>query len=72
MNYITIRTPFINLDQLLKLAGIADSGGQAKMLILENMVKLNNATVIERRKKVYVDDIVEIEGLGKWQVIKSE
>jgi len=52
MKKIEIDTEFIKLGQLLKLAGIADSGAHAKMLILNNEVMLNNVVENQRGKKV--------------------
>lgn len=68
MEKISINTPQINLDQLLKWAGIVESGGQVKLMIDEGLIKLNNVLVTERRKKVHPGDVVIIEGLGTWQV----
>ena len=35
---ITIKTPFIKLEQLLKLAGLTDTGGFAKQIIQDGAV----------------------------------
>lgn len=58
MNKIKITTLYIKLDSLLKLAGIVSTGGEAKNLILDGCVKLNNNVVTERGKKIYRSDIV--------------
>lgn len=68
MEKIAISTPFINLDQLLKWAGIVDTGGQVKPMLEDSMIKLNGKQATERRKKVYPGDIVEIDGVGIWKV----
>lgn len=68
MEKISINTPQINLDQLLKWAGVVESGGQVKLMIDEGLIQLNNVLVTERRKKVHPGDVVIIEGLGTWQV----
>ena len=59
---IKINTPFIRLDSFLKLAGIVGTGGQAKMLINDGLVKLNGEVCLMRGKKLYVGDKVELEG----------
>ena len=59
---ITIRDEYIDLDQLLKLAGIAQTGGHAKFIIQEGEVKLNGETETRRRKKIRPGDQVEVEG----------
>jgi ribosome-associated protein len=49
------------LDSLLKLADITESGGMAKMIILDGLVKVNGCTVTQRGKKISPGDIVEID-----------
>lgn len=61
MKKIKISTEFIKLGQLLKLAGIADSGAFAKILIINGDVKLNGVVEKQRGKKIYKGDIIEIE-----------
>lgn len=60
MNEITIKTDFIKLNQLLKLATILSNGSDFKIWILENEVKLNDTVVTERGKKIYKGDVVSI------------
>ncbi len=62
MNQITIRDEFIKLGQALKLAGIAQSGVDAKYMIEEGNVKVNGETETRRGKKLYDGDAVEAEG----------
>ncbi len=62
MNQITIRDEFIKLGQALKLAGIAQSGVDAKYMIEEGNVKVNGETETRRGKKLYDGDTVEAEG----------
>jgi ribosome-associated protein len=72
MEEVAIDTENINLDQFLKWAGIIESGGQAKLLLDDEIIKLNGNIVKERRKKLKPGDIVEIEGMGKWKVIETQ
>ncbi|HHT37083.1 MAG: S4 domain-containing protein YaaA [Candidatus Wallacebacter cryptica] len=60
MEKIEIKTESINLDQLLKWANIAASGGEAKQLIQSGEVLLNGAVETRRGKKVYRNDIVTV------------
>lgn len=55
---IKIKDEYITLSQLLKLAGLVDSGAQAKMYILDGLVKYNNEVCTMRNKKVYIKDTV--------------
>lgn len=55
-----IQTEFIRLDALLKLAGIADTGGQAKWMIQDGTVAVNGEICTQRGKKIRPADIVTI------------
>ncbi len=58
---ITIKEDFIKLDSLLKYAGIAATGGHAKMLILDEEIKVNGEICTQRGKKIRKDDKVQID-----------
>ena len=62
MTEITIESEYIKLDQFLKLAEIASTGGHAKFLIQEGLVTVNDEIELRRGKKIKSGDIVEIEG----------
>jgi ribosome-associated protein len=53
---------YIKLDQFLKLAQIAMTGGQAKNMILEGLVKVNGEVEIRRGRKLRHGDRVEVDG----------
>ncbi len=55
-----IQTEFIRLDALLKLAGIADTGGQAKWMIQDGTVAVNGEICTQRGKKIRPADTVTI------------
>lgn len=59
---VKINTEYIKLEQLLKWAGIVDTGADAKTLIKEGKVKYNGATETQRGKKVRAGDTVELGG----------
>jgi len=67
---VFIETEFIRIDQLLKFANIVGSGGEAKIIIKEGLVKVNGEIVLQRGKKIKHEDIVEIEDM-KIKVIKK-
>ena len=48
---VLITTEFIKLDSFLKYAGLTDTGGQAKEMVLEGMVKVNGEVCTMRGKK---------------------
>ncbi len=58
---IAIRTEFIKLDQLLKFSGIAESGADAKDMILSEMVLVNGEVCTMRGKKIRGGDEVLLE-----------
>jgi len=62
MNEVKIKTEFIKLDSFLKWAGIASLGSEAKMYILDELVKVNGEVCVQRGKKIRPGDIVEFEG----------
>lgn len=55
-----IQTEFIRLDALLKLAGMADTGGQAKWMIQDGTVLLNGEVCTQRGKKIRPGDTVTV------------
>ncbi len=56
-----IRTPFIKLEQLLKLAGLTDTGGFAKELIQQGQVCVNGEVCTMRGKKIRNGDVVTVD-----------
>lgn len=64
MDQIEIRDEFIKLGQALKLAGIAESGVDAKIMIEEETVKVNGETETRRGRKLYDGDAVEARGIS--------
>ena len=59
---INIDSEYIKLDQALKLADVASTGGHAKFLILEGLVKVNGEVEMRRGRKLKTQDIIEVEG----------
>lgn len=59
---INIDSEYIKLDQFLKLADLVSTGGHAKYLIQEGLVKVNGKVETRRGKKLRSQDIVEVEG----------
>ena len=59
---LEIRDEFIKLGQALKLAGIASSGIEAKILIEDGVVLVNGETETRRGKKLRDGDTVSVQG----------
>ena len=62
MENINIKDEYIKLGQLLKLAGLVGSGVDAKYVINEGLVKVNDEVDTRRGKKIYPGDIVSYNG----------
>lgn len=56
---IKINGPHIKLDQLLKLSGLLETGGQAKFAISNGLVKVNGDICLVKGKKLVFGDFVE-------------
>ena len=72
MEKISIHTESIQLDQLLKWAGIIESGGQVKPLLEEKMILVNGNIETAKRRRLFPGDTVEILEMGCWQVAREE
>ena len=59
---VAIRGETIDLDQFLKLAGVAPSGGEAKAMIQSGAVKVNGEPELRRRRTLREGDTVEVGG----------
>ena len=60
MREVQIRGETIRLGQLLKVAGIVDSGGEAKALIADGGVTVNGEPETRRGRQLHRDDVVAI------------
>ena len=60
MKNVTIRTEYIKLGDLLKFAGIADTGGQAKEMVLAGQCLVNGEVCTMRGKKLRPGDRVAV------------
>jgi len=67
---VPIRTETITLDQLLKLAGLVGTGGEAKALVQAGMVRVNGESESRRRRTLHVGDHVEVEGEQPLRVVQ--
>ena len=56
---VKIQTEFIKLDSFLKFCGAASLGSEAKMYILDELVKVNGEICTQRGKKLYRVHIVD-------------
>lgn len=61
MKEIRLKKDYIKLGQALKFSGLAESGIEAKLIILDGKVKVNGGTELQRGKKLYPGDIVSCQ-----------
>ncbi len=71
MEEIIITTPFIKLDQLVKFAGLAETGAKAKILIELGEFNVNGELCTKRGKKIKPGDVIDFKN-KKYKVIVDE
>ena len=62
MEQIQIRDDFIKLGQALILAGLVETGLDAKLFIQDGDVKVNGEVELRRGRKLYKGDQIEFDG----------
>ena len=62
METIHLKDEFIKLGQALKLAGLVESGVDAKFVIQDGKVLVNGNVEYQRGKKLRAGDIVSFNG----------
>ena len=62
MTDITITTEFIKLQDLLKLANLVGTGGEAKIVIQNGDVSVNGEVCTMRGKKIRPGNMVAFDG----------
>lgn len=72
MNEVGIKTEYITLGQMLKLASCASTGGHAKVLLEEGAVQVNSETEQRRGRKLYPGDKVQVKDCGAFVIASQE
>lgn len=62
MEIIKLRDEYIKLGQALKAANLVEDGVEAKLVIQDGLVKVNNQVDIRRGQKLYNGDVVSFDG----------
>jgi ribosome-associated protein len=68
MNTLSLRNDHVTLAQAVKAAGLATTGGQAKHLIREGKVLVNNAVELRPGRKLVAGDRFNLAGETEWTV----
>ena len=62
MEVIHLREDYIKLGQVLKAAGLVDTGAEAKIAVQDGLVRVNGRIEVQRGKKLVAGDMVEYRG----------
>lgn len=54
---------FVELNQLLKLVGIVDSGGAGKVLVASGAVSVDGAQELRKTAKIRAGQLVQVAGV---------
>ena len=71
MEKISINTEFIKLDQLVKFAGLAETGAKAKILIELGEFNVNGELCTKRGKKIKPGDVIDFKN-KKFKIVLDE
>lgn len=71
MQDVEINGYVIRLGQLLKLAGLADSGGEARAMLDEGIVTVNGEPEARRGRQLHDGDVVAVDGADPVRVSAS-
>lgn len=58
-----LRGEFITLDRLLKACGLAESGGRAKTMVAEGMVRVDGRDELRKTAKIREGQVVSLHGV---------
>lgn len=62
MQEFHLTSEYIELVKLLKIVGVAETGGHAKILVDEGEVLLNGQPEFRKKAKLRTGDVVEVMG----------
>ncbi len=62
MREVKIDKAPVALYKILKFEGIVGSGGEAKKVIADGLVRVNDAIETQKRKQIVVGDTIEFAG----------
>jgi ribosome-associated protein len=62
MKTLQIKQEPIELYKILKLENLVQSGGEAKYVITEGLVRVNGEVETRKRRKIMSGDVVAFEG----------
>jgi ribosome-associated protein len=63
-----LRGDHVTLAQAVKAVGLADTGGQAKLLVREGTITVNGAAETQPGRKLRAGDRFGVAGGGEWTI----
>lgn len=54
---------FVELNQLLKLAGLCDSGGMGKQIVASGAVRVDGEVELRKTCKIHAGQVVALDGV---------
>ncbi len=72
MREVEINREPVELYKILKFEGMVPSGGEAKLVIANGMVKLNGKVETQKRKKIMSGDMIEFNNEAILIIKKTE
>jgi ribosome-associated protein len=67
---LTLRSEYITLAHAVKAIGLADTGGQAKLLVREGQVTVNGEAAAQPGRKLRAGDRFGVVGGPEWTIIR--
>ncbi|MFT3660559.1 MAG: RNA-binding S4 domain-containing protein [Gordonia sp. (in: high G+C Gram-positive bacteria)] len=64
VDQVPIRDQSIRLGQFLKLANLIDTGADAKLVIADGLVTVNDDVELRRGRQLHDGDVVELGGIS--------
>jgi len=71
MKTFGVRGEFITLGQLVKMLGIASTGGEAKIYIFESGIQVNSEPESRRGRKLRPGDVVDLPEYGTYALVSA-
>lgn len=72
MREISVNGEYIQLGQLLKLAGLIGTGGEVKTFLAETSIRVNGEHDNRRGRKLRPSDVIAVEGHEPIRLVASE
>jgi ribosome-associated protein len=69
---VNVKDEPLELNKLLKMESLVGSGGEAKYVIGEGLVRVNGVVETRKRKKIFSGDTVEFQGIRMRVMARQE